>query len=70
MGERRALPWELFLYDLLGAALLAVGIMALTGIDFGYPVLPKVAPVLIVTGVLLMVPLIVWAVRGAQRERR
>ncbi len=69
MGKTRALPWAFLLYDLLGAALLAVGIMALTGIDFGYPVLIKVAPVLIVTGVLLMVPLIAWAVRGAQRKR-
>jgi hypothetical protein len=68
MREGRALPWDLLLYDLLGAALLAVGIMALIGIDFGYPVLLKVAPVLIVMGILLMVPLIVWAVRAAQRK--
>lgn len=68
MRERRALPWGLLLYDLLGAALPAVGVMALIGIDFGYPLLPKVAPVLIVMGMLLMLPLIVWAVRAAQRK--
>lgn len=67
--QRPGLPWGLLLFDVLGAVFLGLGVLAETGIDFGHPVLERVAPVLIVVGALLMAPLFVWAVRRAQRRR-
>lgn len=58
----RGLPWLYLALDLLGAVLLVVGILALTGIDFGQAVLRTVAPGFIALGVILMIPMVVWAV--------
>jgi hypothetical protein len=64
------LPWVLLALDFLGALLAAVGILALTGTDFGHPVLRTVAPGLIAIGAVLMAPIVVWAVRRAQARQR
>jgi len=69
MSEKQSLPWGFLLYDMLGTVLLALGIAAQAGINFGYSVLTSVAPALIVTGVLLMAPLVVWVVRRARQDR-
>lgn len=63
------LPWVLLVLDFFGALLAAVGILALTGTDFGHPVLRTAAPGLIAIGAVLMVPMVVWAVRRAQERR-
>ena len=64
--DQRSLPWFLIALDGVGAILLVMGVLGLTGIDFGYPVLQKVAPVFLIIGVLLMAPLLVWVVRKAK----
>lgn len=64
-----ALPWVLLALDAFGAALVILGVLALTGNDFGYPVLKTVAPGLIAIGLALFVPLGVWAVRLARARR-
>ena len=64
------LPWVLLALDFLGALLAAIGILALTGTDFGHPVLRTAAPGLITIGAILMVPMVVWAVRRAQARKR
>ena len=46
--------------------MLVMGVLGLTGVDFGYPVLQKVAPVFLIVGVLLMAPLLVWVIRKAK----
>ena len=62
-GERFPVPPLVLALDFVGVLLVVVGVLALTGTDFGYPVLARAAPGLIVIGVLLMAPLVVWAVR-------
>ena len=68
MAHKPAIPWVLLALDVLGTVLLAVGILGLTGVNFGHPVLTTVAPGFIVLGVLLFIPFIVWIVRTAQRK--
>jgi hypothetical protein len=52
--------------DVLGTALVVLGILGLTGTNFGKQVLTTLAPGFIVLGVLLMGPLVFWAVRSAR----
>ena len=61
------IPWYFIVLDGIGAIFLVVGVLAMTGTDFGYPVLREVAPVFIAVGLLLMVPLLIWV--GQQRGR-
>lgn len=63
-----ALPWVYLALDVVGALLIVVGVLAMTGIDFGYPVLRTVALPFIVIGVLLMLPLLAWAVSRHRRR--
>lgn len=63
------LPWVLLALDLLGSLLIVLGVLALTGTDFGQPVLETVAPGLIAIGCVLIAPLAVWAVRRSRQAR-
>jgi hypothetical protein len=60
-------PPLLLTLDVFGALLIALGVLALTGNDFGHPVLVTAAPGLIALGAALMVPIVVWAVRRKSR---
>ena len=64
--NKHSLPWFYLVLDISGTVLLVVGVLALTGIDFGHPVLRTVAPGFIVVGLLLMVPIAIWAIRRSK----
>ena len=68
--SRRRVPLIAILLDVVGTVLLALGILPLAGVDFGHPVLVETAPALITLGVLLMLPLLAWAVRQGLGRRR
>jgi len=67
MNEHQpSLPWFYLVLDIAGTLLVVVGVLALTGIDFGHPVLRTVAPGVIVIGLLLMAPIATWAIRRSR----
>ena len=47
-----------------------LGILGFTGIDLGLPVLSTIWPFLIVLGLGLMAPMIVWLIRRAGTESK
>ncbi len=62
------MPWVFLALDMFGALLVVVGILAAPGQDLGIGMLRTAAPGLIVIGVVLWVPMVVWAVqRGRAR---
>jgi hypothetical protein len=62
--SQKSSSFGLFLtLDGFGTLLLVVGVLGLTGTDFGQPVLTTLAPFLITAGIILMLPLIVWIVK-------
>ncbi|MEJ8567083.1 hypothetical protein [Elongatibacter sediminis] len=61
-------PWILAL-DGVGTVLVVLGMLAALGIDLGLPALAGLWPLLIILGAGLMAPMVVWAVRRAQRAR-
>ena len=65
-SQKPALPWFYILLDIIGTLFLVAGVLALTGTDFGYPVLRTVAPVFLVVGILFMAPLVVWLIGRAR----
>lgn len=69
-GQPPRLPWVLLALDAFGALLIVLGVLAMTGSDFGHAVLVEAAPGLIAIGVALMLPMLVWAVRRATADRR
>lgn len=64
------LPVFLIFLDGAGVALLVLGFLAATGTDFGLPALATIWPVLIVLGLGLMAPMVVWVVRKGLELRR
>ena len=60
------MPIFLIALDGFGAILVVLAILGLTGVDIGLPVLSTIWPFLIIVGLGLMVPLIVWIVRKAK----
>ena len=70
MNRNSSIPWVLIALDAFGTVLVVIGILGLTGIDFGHPVLMTVAPGFVLLGVLLFVPFIAWIVRGARGPRQ
>jgi hypothetical protein len=70
MERKPAIPWVLLALDLLGTLLVAFGILGLTGVDFGRPVLATVAPGFVVLGAMLFLPFVAWIVRQARRRQR
>ena len=69
MNQAVSIPWVLIALDALGTVLVVMGILGLTGVNFGNPVLTTVAPGFIIIGVLLMIPFIVWVVRKAHSKK-
>ena len=69
--QRFPIPPLVLVFDVIGVLLLLLGVLALTGTDFGLPVLATAAPGLIAIGVLLMAPMVVWVVRkGLEAKNR
>ena len=64
------LPVFLILLDGAGVALLVPGFLAATGTDFGMPALATIWPVLILLGLGLMAPMVVWVIRKGLDLRR
>ena len=63
------LPIFAVLLDGLGCLLLVGAILGATGVDVGLPVLTTIWPVLLVLGLALMVPIVLWALRKARKNR-
>ena len=64
------LPIFLLALDGLGTLLLVFGLLGMVGMDIGLPVLTTIWPIMIILGVGLMAPFIVWAVRRALEARK
>jgi hypothetical protein len=65
MSKKTGIPIFYLALDGFGTLLLVLGILGFTGIDLGLPVLSTIWPFLIVLGLGLMVPMVVWLVRKA-----
>lgn len=63
--EKSSLPVVLLALDMLGAVLVGIGVAAIYGVDFGFPVLLTVAPILIGIGLGLMAPFLIFMIRKA-----
>ena len=62
-------PWLLAL-DAAGALLITLGLLAAFGVDLGLPALAAIWPLLVMLGLALMAPLMVWVVRRAYAAKR
>jgi len=70
MNKPFRLPPVLIALDGFGAILLALGLLGALQVDVGLPVLARSWPFLLVTGLALMAPLIVWVIRSAAERRK
>lgn len=68
IDSKSGFPWLFLALDLVGMVLLVIGILALTGMDFGHPVLKTVAPGFIALGLLLMAPITWWAINRSRNR--
>lgn len=66
--QEPGIPGVFLALDMFGALLVAIGILAATGQDFGIRMLRTAAPGLVAIGVVLWVPMVLWAVKR-RRER-
>lgn len=64
------IPWFLLFLDGLGVILVIAGFLTTQGFDLGLPVLVKIWPLLIVLGLGLMAPMVVWIVRLALQKKK
>lgn len=69
MSKLDGVPVFLLVLDGFGTILLILGVMGLTGVDIGLPVLQTIWPLLIILGLGLMAPLIVWIIRKAMAAK-
>ena len=69
MNKKPGLPVFYVALDSFGTILLVLGILGFTGVDIGLPVLSTIWPFLVLLGLGLMAPLIVWLLRKAATER-
>lgn len=67
MSKARRIPPVLIALDVLGALFLALAVLGAVDVDIGLPLLSAVWPFLLVLGLALMAPLIVWVVRTARQ---
>ena len=63
-------PYVLLALDILGTILMVLGVLGLTGVDIGLPVLATIGPFLLVLGILLMLPFLAWVIRTASASRK
>jgi len=70
MNKKTGLPIFYIALDGFGTILLVLGILGFTGIDIGLPVLSTIWPFLIILGLGLMAPVVVWLVRKASANSR
>jgi len=69
MNSQNGLPVYLLILDGFGSLLLVGAILGATGVDIGLPALATIWPLLVVLGLALMVPMLVWVVRKALANR-
>jgi len=69
MNSQNGLPIFLLILDGFGSLLLVGAILGATGVDIGLPVLTTIWPLLLVLGLALMVPMLIWVVRKALANR-
>ena len=69
MSKRLRLPPGLIVLDVAGTILLALGVLGAVGVDIGLPVLARIWEFLVVLGLALMAPLVVWVIRNATKGR-
>ena len=65
MNKKTGLPIFYIALDGFGTILFVLGILGFTGVDVGLPVLSTIWPFLVILGLGLMVPMVVWLVRKA-----
>lgn len=70
MNRKPGLPAYLIALDGLGSILLVLAVLGLLELDIGLPVLTTLWPLLLILGVGLMVPMIIWVLRKALAEKR
>ena len=70
MSKKTGIPIFYLALDGFGTLLLVLGILGFTGMDLGLPVLATIWPFLIVLGLGLMAPMVVWLVRKAVAESK
>jgi hypothetical protein len=69
MTKARGLPVFLVVLDGFGSILIILAILGATGVDLGLPVLTRMWPFLLILGLGLMVPMVVWVVRKAKMAK-
>lgn len=65
MSKGTGIPVFYLALDGFGTVLLVLGIIGFIGVDLGMPVLMTIWPFLIILGLGLMAPMVVWLVRKA-----
>ena len=68
MSKITGIPIFYLVLDGFGTLLLVLGILGFTGMDLGLPVLSTIWPFLIVLGLGLMAPMVVWLLRKAAAQ--
>ena len=63
-------PYLLLALDVLGTILMVLGVLGLTGVDIGLPVLATIGPFMLVLGIVLMLPFLLWVIRTASASRQ
>ncbi len=61
-----SIPIFLLLLDGLGCVLVVLGLLGWLQVDIGLPVLVRIWPFLILLGLMLMAPMIVWVIKLAR----
>ena len=68
-NKSSGLPIYLIVLDGFGSLMLVGAILGAVGVDVGLPVLGSIWPVLLILGLGLMAPMLVWIVRKAIEKR-
>jgi hypothetical protein len=69
MTQGFKIPLSLLLLDGAGCLLVVLGVLGAMDFDIGLPVLATIWPILIVIGVGLMAPMVVWAIKLARSRQ-
>ena len=70
MNNKFGLPAFLIALDGLGSILLVLALLGLLELDIGLPVLTTIWPLLLILGLGLMVPMIIWIIRKALAQKQ
>ena len=69
-NKKAGLPVFLIALDGLGSIMLVLGVLGMLEVDIGLPALATIWPLLVIIGVVLMVPMIIWVIRRALAEKK